>query len=59
MDGIQSMMVHGRLDSETCVHRGSDMDPTARFLEAERVLNRFHRVDGEDDMFETGRRATP
>ena len=45
--------------SGTCTYRGSCMAPTAGFLDAERVLQRFRGVRGQDDATETGRRATP
>ena len=35
------------------------MAPTAGFLGAERVLQRLRGVRGQDDVTETGRRATP
>ena len=35
------------------------MVPTAGFLGAERVLQRLRGVRGQDDVSETGRRATP
>ena len=35
------------------------MAPTVKFLGAERVLQRLCGVRGQDDVTETGRRATP
>jgi hypothetical protein len=42
-----------------CTHRVSGKAPTAGFLGAERVLKRFCGVCGQDNVVETGRRATP
>ena len=52
-------MGSSEIDFENLRSYRSGMDPTAGFLRAERVLQRFRGVRGQDDAAETGRRVTP
>ena len=54
----RSHLLFQRPASGTCTYRGSGISPTVGFLGAEKVLQRLRGVHWQDDVTETGRRAT-